>query len=234
MSPRPCSGNVPLHQVPRAACRRDLIPRTASYRGRVPRTRVIALHSLIPRPAKFINNITMPRSVRRLRRAPFYYFKQIARALHPTFRRVVAACRRGHVPRERCPLCLIPRTGVIALHGLLRGQRRVAAAMFRERALLHCTTLFRGQRRRICFCGAHGIILSLAQNRGFCANERRQRSAVASRVLRGLLKAEFAGAIVYFFLPGFAVAKSCFANHTSIALFIIRLVITEYVVFTIM
>ena len=51
---------------------------------------------------------------------------------------------------------------------------------------------------------------------------------------RGLLKAEFAGAIVYFFLPGFTVAKSCFANHTSIALFIIRLVITEYVVFTIM
>ena len=40
--------------------------------------------------------------------------------------------------------------------------------MFRERALLHCTTLFRGQRRRICFCGAHGTILSLAQNRGFC------------------------------------------------------------------
>ena len=54
------------------------------------------------------------------------------------------------------------------------------------------------------------------------------------RVLSSLLKAEFAGAIVYFFLPGFAVAKSCFANHTSIALFIIRLVITEYVVFTIM
>ena len=63
------------------------------------------------------------------------YLKQIARALHPTFRRV---------------------------------WRRVAAAVFRERALLHCTTLFRGQRRRICFCGAHGTILSLAQNRGFC------------------------------------------------------------------
>ena len=38
------------------------------------------------------------------------------------------------------------------------------------------------------------LFLSLAQNRGFCANERRQRSAVAGRVLRGLLKAESAGA----------------------------------------
>ena len=33
------------------------------------------------------------------------------------------ACRRGRVPRERCPLCLIQRTGVIALYGLLRGRR---------------------------------------------------------------------------------------------------------------
>ena len=39
------------------------------------------------------------------------------------------------------------------------------------------------------------LFLSLAQNRGFCANERRQRSAVAGRVLRGLLKAEFADAV---------------------------------------
>ena len=70
-----------------------------------------------------------------------------------------AACRR----------CRVPRTGVTALSCPLRGQRRVAVAVFRERALLHCTTLFRGQRRRICFCGAHEIILSLAQNHGFCA-----------------------------------------------------------------
>ena len=145
----------------------------------IPRTGVITFYNTIPRTAEFVNNITMPRSGRRLRRATFYYLKQIARALHPTL-----CWGRAHW--------------------------------------------------RICFCGAHGTFLSLAQNRGFCANERRQRSAVASRVLRGLLKAEFAGAIVYFFLPGFTVAKSCFANHTSIALFIIRLVITEYVVFTIM
>ena len=85
--------------------------------------------------------------------------------------------------------------------------RRVAVAVFRERALLHCTTLFRGQRSlnnismprsarrlrratfyylkqivrakhpmlrrgraqwRICFCGAHELFLSLAQNHGFC------------------------------------------------------------------
>ena len=62
-------------------------------RGRIPRTGIIALYSLIARPT---------------------------------------ACRRGHVPRKRCPLChvpraagrrcLIPRTGVIALPSLLRGQ----------------------------------------------------------------------------------------------------------------
>ena len=82
----------------------------------------------------------------------------------------------------------------------------VSSAVFRERALLHCTTLFRGQRSlnnismprsaqaspsnlllfeanrprkapdvktgraqwRICFCGAHELFLSLAQNHGFC------------------------------------------------------------------
>ena len=32
---------------------------------------------------------------------------------------LTAACRRCRVPRERCPLCLIPRTGVIALHSLV-------------------------------------------------------------------------------------------------------------------
>ena len=67
-----------------AACRRCLIPRTASCRGHVPRTRVITLYNLIPWPARVINNITMPRSGRRLRRAAFYYLKQIARARHPT------------------------------------------------------------------------------------------------------------------------------------------------------
>ena len=50
----------------------------------IPRTSVIALHNLIPRPAIVVNNITMPRSGRRLCRAPFYYLKQIARARHPT------------------------------------------------------------------------------------------------------------------------------------------------------
>ena len=44
-----------------------------------------------------------------------------------------AGCPRGHIPRERCPLCHIPRTGVIALHNLLRGQRCVPASIFRER-----------------------------------------------------------------------------------------------------
>ena len=53
-------------------------------RSRAPRTSVITLYNLIPRPARFINNITMPRSARRLCRAPFYYFKQIAHARHPT------------------------------------------------------------------------------------------------------------------------------------------------------
>ena len=56
----------------------------------------------------------MPRSGRRLRRATFYYLKQIARAKHPML-------RRGRA------------------------------------------------QWRICFCGAHEIILSFAQNRGFCA-----------------------------------------------------------------
>ena len=32
---------------------------------------------------------------------------------------LAAACRRCLIPRERCPLCLIPRTGVIALHSLV-------------------------------------------------------------------------------------------------------------------
>ena len=34
-----------------------------------------------------------------------------------------AGCPRGPIPRERCPLCLIPRTGVITLQNPLRGQR---------------------------------------------------------------------------------------------------------------
>ena len=38
--------------------------------------------------------------------------------------------------------------------------------------------------------------LALAQNRGFCAKEERQRSEVASRVVCGLLKAEFAATSV--------------------------------------
>ena len=38
----------------------------------------------VTRTAVVVNNITMPRSVRRLRRAPFFYLKQIARARHPT------------------------------------------------------------------------------------------------------------------------------------------------------
>ena len=49
----------------------------------------------------------------------------------------MAGCPCGHVPRERCPLCRIPRKCVTSLPSLLRGQRRVAADMFRERALLH-------------------------------------------------------------------------------------------------
>ena len=96
-----------------AACLKRSLPAGVS-RNNVPRTDIIALHNIIPRTVIATNNITMPRSVRRLRRAP--------------------SCRRGRVPR----------TGVIALYSLLRGQRG-----------------------RICFCGAHGIILSLAQNRSF-------------------------------------------------------------------
>ena len=227
------------------------------------------------------------------------------------------------------PCGKVPRKCVTTLSSLLRGQRRVAAAvfresgvrsaMFREQALLHCTTLFRGRRecpaakfreqallhylahcadnRNVILsrraCGASKNLPRLPQSDynaimpmlrpllSFRLSERQRThgeishivrillqctlhaytfqafisypgdfstahgftraplemtccGTVAGRVKRGLLKAEFAGAIVYFFLPGFTVAKSCFANHTSIALFIIRLVITEYVVFTIM
>ena len=49
----------------------------------------------------------------------------------------MAGCPCGLIPRERCPLCRIPRKCVTSLPSLLRGQRRVAADMFRERALLH-------------------------------------------------------------------------------------------------
>ena len=71
-----------------------------------------------------------------------------------------AACRRCRVPRERCPLRHVPRTGIITLHNIiprpagmsrskvprtgiitlpnpLRGQRECPAAGFRENALLH-------------------------------------------------------------------------------------------------
>ena len=127
VSAPPCSANRRCHIIlfvaRTAACRRCLIPRTG----------IISLHSLITRTAGAANNITMPRSGRRLRRATFYHLKQIAHALHPTF-------RRGRA------------------------------------------------QRRICFCGAYGTILILAQNRGFCANERRQRSAVASRIYAACLK----------------------------------------------
>ena len=47
--------------------------------------------------------------------------------------------------------------------------------------------------RPFCHFGqAQYYSLALAQNRGFCAKEERQRSEVASRVVCGLLKAEFA------------------------------------------
>ena len=78
-------------------------------RCRVPRTSVIALHNLIPRTAGFVNDITMPRMRAQASPSNLLYLKQIARALHPTFRRVVAAC----------PRCHVPRTSVIALHNLI-------------------------------------------------------------------------------------------------------------------
>ena len=49
----------------------------------------------VTRTAGFINNITMPRSARRLRRAPFFYLKQIARAKHPTLSR--GLCAMAHL-----------------------------------------------------------------------------------------------------------------------------------------
>ena len=66
-----------------AVCLKRSLP-TACRRCLVPRTDVIALHSLITRTAGAANNITTPRSGRRLRRAPVYCLKQIARARHPT------------------------------------------------------------------------------------------------------------------------------------------------------
>ena len=94
MSPRPCSARA-VSALPYSANRRYCI----------------ALH--IPRTTGTANNISMPRSGRRLGRATFYYLKQIA--AHST--RLNVGCYA---------------------------------------------------QWRICFCGAHGTILSLAQNRGFC------------------------------------------------------------------
>ncbi len=56
----------------------DKLPRPCSANARY------CIILLVARTAEFVNNITMPRSVRRLRRAPFYCFKQIAHARHPT------------------------------------------------------------------------------------------------------------------------------------------------------
>ena len=135
----PYSGNVPLHQIPRAGFNNIAQLYSAAGRfpcGKVPQTAVAAalfrenalLHyqaycadsGVSPRPDN-VNNITMPRSGRRLRRATFYYLKQIARARHTTLCWVVAACRRSRVPRTGVITLpnQFPRTAVGA-HLLLR------------------------------------------------------------------------------------------------------------------
>ena len=45
-----------------------------------------------------------------------------------------AGCPRYRIPRERCPLCRVPAT----FRCIRFRERRVAVALFRERALLHC------------------------------------------------------------------------------------------------
>ena len=142
VSPQPCSaravaappyyGNVPLHQVPRAGFNNIAQPLFRGQRG-VPATLFrenALLHyqaycadsGVSPRPDN-VNNITMPRSGRRLRRATFYYLKQIARARHTTLCWVVAACRRSRVPRTSVITFYntLPRTA--EAHLLLRSTR---------------------------------------------------------------------------------------------------------------
>ena len=112
-----------------AGCPRGLIPRERCPLRHVPRTGVITLHRLIPRTAGFLNNITMPRSGRRLRRAPFYYLKQIARALHPTLCWVMRIGAFAFAEHMKLFLSLAQNRGFC--------RQGVPAALFRENALLH-------------------------------------------------------------------------------------------------
>ncbi len=54
-----------------------------------------------------------------------------------------AGCPRYRIPRERCPLCRVPAT----FRCIRFRERRVAVALFRERALLHCMAC----------CAANGV-----------------------------------------------------------------------------
>ena len=74
-----------------------------------------------------------------------------------------AECPRSLIPRAACRRGLVPRTGVITLHSLLRGQRDVHATMFRKRALLHHPVRCADNRNVILSrsaCGASKNLLS--------------------------------------------------------------------------
>ena len=109
------------------------------------------------------------------------------------------------------PCGKVPRKCVTTLPSLLRGQRRVAAAvfresgvrsaMFREQALLHCTTLFRGRRE----CPAAKFReQALLHYLAHCADNRNvilsRRACGASKNLLRLPKSD-CNAIMPAFLP---------------------------------
>ena len=126
------------------------ICRAACPRGPIPRTGVITLYNIVPRPAGlFLPVVILSRRACGVSKNLLWLPRSNCYAIMPAFYTQTllhsckilrlraslsarhfaqddmraAGCPRGLIPRERCPLCLIPRTGVITLQNPLRGQR---------------------------------------------------------------------------------------------------------------
>ena len=134
----PCFGNVPLHHVPRAACRRCLIPRTGvtAFYNTIPRTAIFCAPIVIlsRRACGVSKNLTrLQKSCCNAMVPAFLYSRPIVPLPDPStsslaFARLSAQDdRKGGVSPLPCfghvPLHQVPRIGVTALSCPLRGQR---------------------------------------------------------------------------------------------------------------
>ena len=135
---------TPLRMTICAACLKRSLP-TACRRCLILRTGVITL-SCPFRGQLYVNNITMPRSGRRLRRATFYYLKQIARAKHPTFRRVMRSGAFAFAEHMKLFLSLAQNRGFCTMS--VGNGARLQAAFYAACLKRSLPTRKRRERRR--------------------------------------------------------------------------------------